>query len=68
MNSLDKLIEIVIAIDEQEIAGFLNQLASENIHYTQISIDKPTLEDYFLQMSLAGKKTAKTTQKIDTAK
>ncbi len=49
--------EIEILLDEQEIASFLEQLAGEKIHYTQITIDKPTLEDYFL--SKANKKTEK---------
>jgi len=40
--------EIEIAIDEQRIAEFLQQLAAEKIEYTQIAIAKPTLEDYFL--------------------
>lgn len=43
--------EIQIEIDEQEIAQFLTKLAGEGIEYQQISIDKPTLEDYFLSMS-----------------
>ncbi len=46
--------EIEILIDEQEIASFLEQLADEKIKYSQISIAKPTLEDYFLSKS--GKK------------
>ncbi len=46
--------EIEIMLDEQEIAAFLEQLANEKIKYTQISIAKPTLEDYFLSKS--GKK------------
>lgn len=40
-----------ISIDEQNVASFLILLASEGISYSQISIDKPTLEDYFLSMS-----------------
>lgn len=40
--------EIEIAIDEHKIASFLHQLASEKIEYTQITVSKPTLEDYFL--------------------
>lgn len=48
--------EIVIDVDEQMIAGFLAQLAHEGIRYTQVSIDKPTLEDYFLSMSRRGRK------------
>lgn len=47
--------EILIQIEEEAIAGFLASLADEDIEYTQISIDKPTLEDYFLNMSLGGK-------------
>lgn len=49
--------EIEIAIDEQKIADFLQQLASEKIHYTQITIAKPTLEDYFLSKSNQAKKS-----------
>ncbi|MDQ5951654.1 MAG: ABC-type multidrug transport system, ATPase component [Patescibacteria group bacterium] len=43
--------EISIEIDEHKIADFLTKLAAEGITYEQISIDKPTLEDYFLSMS-----------------
>jgi ABC-2 type transport system ATP-binding protein len=39
---------IEIEIDEQYIAELLSALASKNVTYSQISIDKPTLEDYFL--------------------
>ncbi|MFZ5437744.1 MAG: ABC transporter ATP-binding protein [Patescibacteria group bacterium] len=46
--------DAMIEIDEQEVAGFLALLASEDITYSQISIDKPTLEDYFL--TIGGKK------------
>lgn len=48
--------EIDIAIDEQQVAQFLNQLARENIEYTQITIAKPTLEDYFLNQARETKK------------
>ncbi len=44
--------EIEILLDEDKIADFLSQLAAHKITYTQISIAKPTLEDYFLSMSL----------------
>ncbi|MDA1079895.1 MAG: ABC transporter ATP-binding protein [bacterium] len=44
--------EVILEIDEQKVAEFLMQLADEDIHYSQISIDKPTLEDYFLSMSI----------------
>jgi len=43
--------EIEIMVDEHKIADFLQQLASEKITYTQISIAKPTLEDYFLSQA-----------------
>jgi ABC-2 type transport system ATP-binding protein len=43
--------EAVLEIDEQAVAKFLKKLADEKINYSQISVDKPTLEDYFLQMS-----------------
>lgn len=43
--------EIEIAIDERQVANFLQQLASEKIEYTQITIAKPTLEDYFLSQA-----------------
>src|SRR3972149_2669165 len=43
--------EVIIEIDEQAIAQFLEKLAAEKISYSQIAVDKPTLEDYFLQMS-----------------
>ena len=44
--------EIEILLDEYMIADFLSKLADHKITYTQISIAKPTLEDYFLSMSL----------------
>lgn len=40
-----------IRIDEQKVADFLMLLASEGITYSQIGIDTPTLEDYFLSLS-----------------
>lgn len=41
--------EKVIRCREDEISAELQRLAKKGIHYTQISIDKPTLEDYFIQ-------------------
>lgn len=41
---------LTIELDEQMIAQILAQLAARNIHYSHISIDKPTLEDYFLSV------------------
>jgi ABC-2 type transport system ATP-binding protein len=49
--------EIEIALDEHKIAAFLQQLASENIEYTQITIAKPTLEDYFLIQAKSKQKS-----------
>jgi ABC-2 type transport system ATP-binding protein len=41
--------EMVLECEEDEIAKELQRLASQGVTYTQISIDKPTLEDYFIQ-------------------
>lgn len=46
--------EVEIVLQEHDIAQFLTKLAAEGITYSQISIDKPTLEDYFLSMSTKG--------------
>lgn len=43
--------EIEIQIDEHRIAEFLATIAEHKILYSQISIDKPTLEDYFLTLA-----------------
>jgi|SRR5579859_2206972 len=45
----DRFIEI--EVEESEIAQLLTQLASLGIHYSHISIEKPTLEDYFLRIA-----------------
>ncbi|OGH18063.1 MAG: hypothetical protein A3F31_03955 [Candidatus Levybacteria bacterium RIFCSPHIGHO2_12_FULL_38_12] len=39
-----------IPIAEKKIAEFLTGLSKDNIEYQEISIEKPTLEDYFLQV------------------
>jgi ABC-2 type transport system ATP-binding protein len=41
---------IEITIQESAVSSFLAQLAQKNIEYDEISIDKPTLEDYFLSI------------------
>lgn len=46
---------LVVNIDEHLIANLLTDLAKQEITYSQISIAKPTLEDYFL--SIAKQKT-----------
>lgn len=42
---------LTVELDEQVIAQTLSQFAARNIHYSHISIDKPTLEDYFLSVA-----------------
>ncbi|KKP95397.1 MAG: MtrA protein [candidate division TM6 bacterium GW2011_GWE2_36_25] len=46
---------IDIVINEQKIAELLESLAHNKLRYSQISIDKPTLEDYFLTIARKGK-------------
>lgn len=41
---------IQIEINEKEISTFLNKLAEKQIVYAEISIEKPTLEDFFLEV------------------
>lgn len=48
----DKVLEI--QIDENKIAQLLMSLSRINVEYCQISIEKPTLEDYFLQVLRAS--------------
>lgn len=43
--------KIRIDVKEKNIAEFLRNLTEQNIFYDEISIDKPSLEDYFMQMS-----------------
>lgn len=43
--------ELMIELDEHAIAQFLADLGQRGIMYSQISIDKPTLEDYFLSIA-----------------
>lgn len=43
--------DVSIVIDEQKIADLLSILAENKIKYSQISIDKPSLEDYFLTLA-----------------
>lgn len=42
---------VTIELDEHAIAQFLADLGERKIMYTHISIDKPTLEDYFLSVA-----------------
>ncbi|MBM3894693.1 ABC transporter ATP-binding protein, partial [Candidatus Dependentiae bacterium] len=43
--------QISITIDEHQVARLLSQLASVGANYSSISIDKPSLEDYFLSLT-----------------
>jgi len=42
---------IVVDVKEKAIAEFLRGLMDKGVYYDEISIEKPTLEDYFLQMT-----------------
>lgn len=42
---------IEIQLEEENIPGFLNELGREDIVYTNIKIEEPSLEDYFLQIA-----------------
>lgn len=44
-----KTMEIVI--DEEHIPSFLNELGKDEVIYTNIKIEEPSLEDFFLQTS-----------------
>lgn len=43
---------ITISIKEREVSKFLRELTNNDIHFDEISINKPTLEDYFLKVSM----------------
>jgi len=45
---------VTISVDEADIAYLLSGLADLGVEYGEISIDKPTLEDYFIKMSRIG--------------
>ncbi len=40
----------MITVDEKKVASFLSLLADEKINYEEISIRKPDLEDFFIQV------------------
>lgn len=42
---------LTIELDEHAIAQFIADLGERRVTYSQISIDKPTLEDYFLSIT-----------------
>ncbi len=43
-----------VEIPEHQIAKLLSELARANINYSEISIDKPDLEDFFLKVAKEG--------------
>jgi ABC-type multidrug transport system ATPase subunit len=43
--------EIEISLDEKEIPPLLNAIMEQQIIYTNIRIEEPTLEDYFLKIA-----------------
>ncbi len=47
--------EFSFEIDESDIASALIALANSGVVYTSVSIDKPSLEDYFLSVSKKNK-------------
>lgn len=47
---------VTISVDEQDIAFLLASLAELGVSYSEISIDKPTLEEYFIKMTEGKKK------------
>jgi len=42
---------IIVDIKEKEIPDFLRNLMDKGVYYDEISIEKPSLEDYFLQVA-----------------
>jgi ABC-2 type transport system ATP-binding protein len=42
---------VEVEIDERHIAEFLAALAKSDVRYSEIVLDKPTLEDYFLKLA-----------------
>lgn len=46
---------ITTELKEKEIAPFLSKLGELGVEYDEISIDKPTLEDFFLKITREGK-------------
>lgn len=49
---------LTVEIDEHSISQFLIELSENKISYSHISIDKPTLEDYFLNIAKSKKEGA----------
>jgi ABC-2 type transport system ATP-binding protein len=51
----DRELEVEVEVDERHVSDFLSAIAGLGVHYSRISLRKPTLEDYFLK--LAGERT-----------
>jgi ABC-2 type transport system ATP-binding protein len=45
---------VTINLEEKSIASFLSKLADIGVEYDEISIEKPTLEDFFLKVARTG--------------
>lgn len=43
--------EIVISLDEYKVGQLLGRLSLAKLKYSQITIDKPTLEDFFIKIA-----------------
>jgi ABC-2 type transport system ATP-binding protein len=43
--------DVEIEIEEKRVSGFLAELASSGVRYSDIALRKPTLEDYFLKLA-----------------
>lgn len=56
---------LTIELDEQNIAPFLLQLSERKVVYSHISINKPTLEDYFLSIISDAQVLKNTGKKYD---
>lgn len=54
---------ITIEVDEHQVAHVLSALGTAGVWYDQISIDRPTLKDYFIQVSEQSRKKKQKLQK-----
>lgn len=50
---------ITIEVEESQVAQVLTEFAQHGISYSHISIEKPTLEDYFMQVARSQRKPRK---------
>ncbi len=56
----NNLTRIIIETDEQKIPVLLSEITRAGVVYSYISIDKPTLEDYFLHIAQETRNTRNT--------